>query len=59
MKEKLKENALNALKSFKTLTLEDLPAVIETIQKCYCIDSLEDNYLRNELQFFIDGLRQK
>ncbi len=58
MKEELKKVALDSLKSFVSLTLADLPAVIETIQKCYCTNSNEDNYLREELQFFIDGLKK-
>lgn len=58
MKEELKQAALGSLKSFVSLTLEDLPAVIETIQRCYCSSSKEDRYLNEELQFFIDGLKK-
>lgn len=57
MKEELRIVALKALKSFKNLNYGDFPAVIETIQKCYCTDSAEDKYLREELQFFIEGLK--
>lgn len=58
MKEELKQAALGSLKSFVSLTLADLPAVIETIQRCYCSNSNEDRYLNEELQFFIDGLKK-
>ena len=57
MKEELKKAALDSLKGFESLTWADLPAVIETIQRCYCTDSAGDNYLREELDYFIKGLR--
>ena len=57
MNEELKKAALDSLKSFGTLSIKDLPAVIETIQKCYCTGSSNDSYLREQLQFFIDGLK--
>lgn len=57
MNEELKKAALDSLKSFGTMSLKDLPAVIETIKKCYCTDSSNDRYLREQLQFFIDGLK--
>lgn len=58
MKEELKNGALENLRDFKTMSIEDLPVVIETIQKCYCTDNPNDKYLREELQFFIDGLKK-
>lgn len=58
MKDELKKAALDAMKGFESMTLSDLPAIIETIQKCYCTNSNEDIYLRDELQFFITGLKQ-
>jgi len=58
MKKELKNAALESLKSFETLGIDDLPVVIETIQRCYCTGSSNDNYLRQELQFFIDGLKK-
>ena len=57
MNEELKKVALDSLKSFGMMSLKDLPAVIETIKKCYCTDSSNDRYLREQLQFFIDGLK--
>lgn len=57
MREELKTAALDSLKSFENLNINDLPAVIETIQRCYCTGSAEDNYIRQELQYFINGLR--
>ena len=57
MKEELKKAALDSLASFNDLKRDDLPAVIETIQKCYCTSSVDDNFIREELQFFIDGLK--
>lgn len=32
--------------------------ILETIQKCYCTDSVHDKYLRGELECFIEGLRR-
>lgn len=58
MKDKLKTVALDALKNYKEISIYDLPAVIETIQKCYYTDSPQDEYIRQELQYFIDGLRK-
>lgn len=58
MKEELKKAAIGSLKSFETMSIEDLPVVIETIQSCYRTSSPDDEYLRQELQFFIDGLRK-
>lgn len=59
MKDELKLVALDYMKSFTSMGIGDLPAVIETIQRCYCTDTPEDNYLRDELQFFINGLKQQ
>ena len=58
MKEEMKIAALESLRDFKTMGIGDLPAVIETIKRCYYTDSAEDSYLRDELQYFIEGLKK-
>ncbi len=62
MNERLKNAALNALLAHPIVKREDIINILTSIQNCY-IDPLEGNtsneeYLVNELRYFIDNLRR-
>ncbi|MBP5514000.1 MAG: hypothetical protein J6Y04_04420 [Bacteroidaceae bacterium] len=55
--EELKRQAIRILSSMPNVSPNDVANIIETVRECYIDDDEHRRFLRGELTFFIDGIR--